>query len=60
MYDMNIGPKYDLLNAYASNNSGPIILYFGKFYLLGKSGNPRIWLWNLATYPIGKIYQKVE
>ena len=32
---------------------------FGKFYLLDNSGNPRMWLDNLATYP-GKIYQKLE
>ena len=39
---------------------GPVVSSFGKFYLLGKSGNPCIWLGNLATYPTDKIYQKVE
>ena len=40
---------------------GPIVPFFGKFYLWNKSDKPRTWLSNLvATYPIGKIYQKVE
>jgi len=28
---------------------------FGKFYILDKSGNQRIWLGNLVTYSTGKI-----
>ena len=43
-----------------SEYTSPVISPFGKFYLLDKSGNPRMWLGNLATYPTSKIYQKVE
>jgi len=37
-----------------------VVPLFGKFYLWDKSDNPRMWLDNLAAYPTGKIYQKIE
>ena len=39
---------------------GLIVSPFGKFYLLDKSDNLRVWLGNLAIYSTDKIYQKVE